>query len=165
MQELRAAELLAGDDEGDRVVGRADGREVLLDERQRHDDAPRDMIRAIVFDDGVLQLRMNRPVGRNDLASDPAQQGGAGPHQDRQTGEQRHDQRGSGDDQGDADCQTEDQQRNAAIGGGGHRDHIVEAHYDVGDRHDLYRGPQMRRRLHALLVLLFGHQQFRGDHK
>ena len=60
--------------------------------------------------------------------------------------EQRHDQRSSRDDQGNADRKPEDQQRNAAIGGGGDRDDVVEAHHDVGDRHDLHRRPQMRRR-------------------
>ena len=50
--------------------------------------------------------------------------------------EQRHDQGGACDDQGDADGKAEDQQRHAAVGGGGHRDHIVEAHDDVGDHDD-----------------------------
>jgi len=51
---------------------------------------------------------------------------GAGRDQDRQLGEQRHDQRRTGNDQGNADREPKHQQRHAAIGGRGHRDHIVE---------------------------------------
>ena len=47
----------------------------------------------------------------------------------------------AGDDQGDADGKPEDKQGNAAIGGRGDRDDVVEAHDDVGDRHDLHRRP------------------------
>ena len=65
---------------------------------------------------------MNHRIGRDDLAGDPAEQGSAGPNQNRQAGEQRHDQRRPGNDQGNADREPEDQQRNAAVGGGGDRD-------------------------------------------
>src|SRR5437762_3609979 len=44
-------------------------------------------------------------------------------------------------------------------------DDVVEAHHDVGDRHDLHGRPQMRRRVHAALVLLFRHQQLCRDHE
>ena len=107
---------------------------------------------------------MNRWIGRDHVAGDPSQQGSTGPYQNRQSIEQRHDQRSSRDDQGNADREAEDQQRNAAIGRGGDRDHVVEAHHDVGDRHDLHRGPQMRRGFYAFLILFLRHQQFRGDH-
>jgi hypothetical protein len=88
---------------------------------------------------------MNCWIGRDDVAGDPAQQGRAGPYQNRETIEQRHEQRRPGDDQWNAGCESENQQRNAAIGGGGDRDHVVKTHDDIRDHHDLYRGPQMRR--------------------
>ena len=62
-------------------------------------------------------------------------------HQRRKARQQRHDQRGTGDDQRNADGKPEDKQRNAAIGRRGDRDDVVETHDDVGVRHDLHRRP------------------------
>src|SRR3954467_15373506 len=50
-----------------------------------------------------MQRRLYRRVRRHHLAGDPAEQARAGPHQRRKARQQRHDQRSTGDDQGNAD--------------------------------------------------------------
>src|SRR5437868_3836938 len=79
-----------------------------------------------------MQRWLYRRVRRHHLAGDPAEQARAGPYQRRKPRQQRHDQRGTRDDQGNADGESEDKQRNTAVGGGSNRDDVVEAHDDVG---------------------------------
>ena len=106
---------------------------------------------------------MEDRVGDDDLADDPAEQRGAGPDQDRITVEQRHDQGRPGHDQRNADGEADHEQRNVALGSRSDRDHVVEAHDDVGDGDDPHRPPQMLDRLDFVLVLILRHEQLDRD--
>ncbi len=122
----------------------------------------RDVVEAFGAELG-LEIALHHRIGRDHLTHDPAEQRGAGPDQDREAVEQRHDQRSAGDDQRNADGKADHQQRHVALGGGRDRDHVVEAHDDIGDGDDLHRPPQMLGRLALAFVLVFRNQEFGRD--
>ena len=100
---------------------------------------------------------LERRIARDHVARDPSEQHRAEPDQQRKTVEHQHDQRSAGDDHGNADGKAKDQERELALGGGGHRNHIVEAHHDVGD-HDDADGVPQRGAGGDFVALVFGHQ-------
>ena len=110
-----------------------------------------------------LQQRMIGRIARDHAAGDPAQQYRAEPDQNWQPVEHHHDERRTGNNHRDADRQPKDQQRKLAIGGGGDRDDIVEAHDDVGD-HDNADGVPEAGAGRDVVTFLVGHQQFGRDH-
>ena len=106
-----------------------------------------------------LEISLDHRIGRDDLADNPTEQGGAGPNQYRKAIEQRHDHRGAGYDQRNADGKTDHKQCHVAFGGSRNRDHVVEAHDYIGNGDDLNRPPEMLGCLGLVLVRLLRHQQ------
>ena len=107
---------------------------------------------------------MHGRIARDHVARDPAEQHRAEPDQDRKAVEHHHDQRGAGDDHGNADGKAEDQQRELTVRGGRDRDDVVEAHDDVGDHDDPDRMPEAGAR-GDVVAFVFGHQKLGGDHR
>jgi hypothetical protein len=88
-----------------------------------------------------------------------------GPDQDREPLEHPQDQRGPRHDEGDADEETEDQQAQMSLRGGGDGDDVVEAHHHVGDGNHLHGPPQVVDGLDMRLpvVLLLRVDELDGD--
>src|ERR1043166_3179932 len=62
-----------------------------------------------------------------------------------------------------ADAEADDEQRHVAARGCRDRDHVVEAHDDVGDRNDAHRPPEMLGGLRLVLVGVLGHEHLDRD--
>ena len=110
----------------------------------------------------MLQQGLDSRIACDHVARDPTEQHGAEPDQQRKAVEHQHDQRGSRDDHGNADGKAEDQKGKLPVGGSGHRDHIVEAHHDVGDHDDADRMPQ-RSAGGNFVALVFRHEKLGRD--
>jgi len=109
-----------------------------------------------------LQPGMNRRIGRDHVARDPAQQGRPQPHQDRKPVEHRHDQRSACDDDRNADGKAEDQQRQLPVGGGRDRDDVVQTNDNVGD-HDNPDGVPEAGAGGNVVAFILGDQKPGGD--
>ena len=76
--------------------------------------------------------------------------------------EHHHDQGRARDDHGNADGEPQDQKRELTVGGSRNRNHVVEAHDDIGNDDDADRLPE-RGAGRDLVIFVFRHQQFRCD--
>ena len=111
-----------------------------------------------------MQPGLHGRIAFDHVARDPTEQHRTEPYQDRKTIEHHHDQRRTCDDHGNADGKAEDEKRELTVCGGRNRNHIVEAHDDVGNDDDPDRLPQ-RGAGGDLIVFVFRHQEFGCDHE
>ncbi len=82
-------------------------------------------------------------VLRQQSAGNPAKQRAAAPHDDRKAFDDREEQGAARNDDGYADRKPEPEQKIIAFGRRRDRNHIVEAHHDVGDDDNADRAPQI----------------------
>src|SRR5579871_4989251 len=103
-------------------------------------------------------------IAGEDIARDPAENTRAAPDQDRKALEECQDQGAAGDDDRNADRKPDRQQHVMPLGDGGDRDHIVEAHDEIGDENDPDRAPQILDRLgRVFFVVPLRREQLDGD--
>src|SRR6267378_214160 len=114
------------------------------------------------LDADARQPALERRVGHQHLAGDPADQRTANRYDDREAFHKLQQQRGAEDDQRDRDGETEDQQEDAATRRGRHGDDVVQAHDQVGDEDSLDGGEELVAR-RDLRVVVLGHQQLHAD--
>ena len=107
---------------------------------------------------------MNGWIGLDYVACDPTEQECPQPNQDRKPVKHHHDQRRAGDNHGNADGKTEDQQRKLSIRGRGDRDDIIQTHDDVGD-HDNPDGVPKTGARRDVVAFILRHQKPGCDHR
>lgn len=110
--------------------------------------------------DGVV---VQQAVVDDGLASDPADQGSAQCDDDGEALHELDHQRGAEDHQRDADGQAQDQQDHVALRRGGHGDHVVQAHHQVGDQDGADGDHHAAMTLGFAFILFFAGQQLQAD--
>ena len=89
-----------------------------------------------VVQDGRLRIdpALCHGVGDRHFAGHPAQQRGSQRDDDRDAVHQGKKQAARENHQWNGDGQADDQQHRAAFGGGGHGNHVVHAHHQIGQQ-------------------------------
>src|SRR5690606_9320133 len=132
------------------------------DDEQRTDD--RRHVPVVQVGGLLLDPVDQHGVGDEHIAGDPAEQRAAGGDQQRKALQRLQDQRAAIDDQRDADEQAEDEQLDTAVRGRGDGDHVVQAHYRVGDDDGADRRKQRAAALHRLpMAAILRQHQLHGD--
>src|SRR5690606_8867902 len=100
---------------------------------------------------------------RDQLAGNPAEQRRTTPDENREAGQQGHDERRSSNDQGNAECQAKNYEIRMAAGCSRNREHIVQTHHEICNRDDANGLEQAGPALYAAFMAFLRREQLDGN--